>query len=452
MNKETYDIIVIGAGPGGHAAAENASLYGAKAAIIEKNGWGGTCTHRGCIPTKALLACSRQFFNLKKLKRLGITTGGATFDFAQMKRHQQQMVAVSALGVQKTLREAGVDLKSGTGKMTSPGEVEWITAEGDVNRLTAENIVIAWGSEPLIPPGLAPSGRILTSNSFLALNTLPGSMIVIGGSVIGVEFATFLAELGVRVTILEILDRLLPHEDEEATALLTQELTRLGVTIVTSSRIEHLEKTTNGVHLTGKYGSKQLDLTADYALICTGRKPLLHRDELDRCGIKYKPGGIIVNEYQTTNVDGVYAVGDVTGGVMLAHRASQQGRSLASRLYGDRSIIYREEVVPSVVYSHPGVARVGLTEKQASEQGLKIEIRRVEYAANIMARTELRGSGFVKAVFYEDRLAGVTIVGDDAGELISPMGLAVANSLGKKELKQWILPHPTLGEIFHSLL
>jgi len=451
MNREKYDIIIIGAGPGGHAAAEHAAGYGARVAVIEKDGWGGTCTHRGCIPTKALLACSRQYANLKKLKRLGIMTGEAAFDFSLMKRHQQQMVTVSALGVQKTLKEAGVDLKSGTGKITSPGEVEWITPEEDINRLTAGNIVIAWGSEPIIPPGLAPSGRILTSDGFLTLNALPGSTIVVGGSVIGVEFATFLAELGVHVTIVEIVERLLPHEDEEATALLTKELTRLGIIIITSSRIETLAENAGGVHLTGTHGEKRLDLKADYALICTGRKPLLHVDELEQCGIHYEPVGIIVNEYQMTSADGVYAVGDVTGGVMLAHRASHQGKCVASHLYGDRSVLYKEETVPSVVYSHPGIARVGLTEKQALEQGMKIEIRRIEYAANIMARTELKGSGFVKAVFCEDRLAGVTIVGDDAGELIAPMGLAVANSLGKKELKQWILPHPTLSEIFHFL-
>ncbi|MCX5853481.1 MAG: NAD(P)/FAD-dependent oxidoreductase, partial [Deltaproteobacteria bacterium] len=331
------------------------------------------------------------------------------------------------------------------------GEVEWTSPAGDTNRLTAENIIIAWGSESLIPPGLTPSGHILTSDSFLTLNVLPGSMIIIGGSVIGVEFATFLAELNVPVTIIEVLDRLLPHEDEEATALLTQELTRLGVTINTSSRIETLKETADGVHLTGTYGAKRLDLTADYALICTGRKPLLHRDELDRCGIHYEPAGIVVNEYHMTNVDGVYAVGDVTGGMMLAHRASRQGRSLAGHLRGDGSISCREETVPSVVYSHPGIARVGLTERQAAERGLNIEIRRAEYAANITARTELKGSGFVKAIFCDDRLAGVTIVGDDAGELIAPMALALSNALGKKELKQWILPHPTLSEIFHFL-
>jgi dihydrolipoamide dehydrogenase len=399
-----------------------------------------------------LLTCSRQFAALKRLKRLGIATGETTFDFAQIKRHQQQMISVSALGVQKTLREAGVDLKSGTGRVIAQGKVEWTSPEGIVSLLNTENIVIAWGSEPLIPPGITPSERILSSNSFLALNNLPDSVIIIGGSVIGVEFATFLAELGVRVTIMEILERLLPHEDEETTFLLTQELVRLGITIVTSIRIETLEETADGVCLKGEHESKQLDLSADYALLCTGRKPLLHHDELDRCGIRYEKGGIIVNETLMTNVDGVYAVGDVTGGVMLAHNASGQGRFLANHLYGDRSILYHEDAIPSVVYSHPAVARVGLTEKQASEQGLKIEIRKVEFAANIMARTELKGNGFIKAVFHEDRLVGVTIVGDDAGELIAPMGLAVANLLGKKELKKWVLPHPTLSEIFQSLI
>jgi dihydrolipoamide dehydrogenase len=451
MKSEKYDVIIIGAGPGGHAAADQAARWGARVAIIEKNGWGGTCTHRGCIPTKALLACSRQFANLKKLKRLGVMTGEVSFDFASMKRHQQQMVNVSSLGVQKSLKDAGVDLKSGVGKIMSPREVEWVSHDGDIYRIIAENIVIAWGSEPHILPDFKPSGLILSSDSFLTLNALPKSVIIIGGSVIGVEFATFLAELGVRVTVIELLDRLLLYEDEEAADLLKQELTRLGITFYTSARAEILEETAEGVRLTGIQGAKRLDLTADYALICTGRKPLLHADELDLCGIHYDPKGVVVNEHHMTNIDGVYAIGDVTGGVMLAHKAIQQGKSLACYLYGDRSIIYREEAVPSVVYSHPNVARVGLTERQALEQGLTIEVRKAEYAASIIARAELRGNGFIKAIFCEDRLAGVTIVGDDASELIASMGLAVANSLGRKELKQWILPHPTLSEIFRFL-
>ncbi|HYA13792.1 MAG TPA: dihydrolipoyl dehydrogenase [Syntrophales bacterium] len=448
---DKYDIIVIGAGPGGHAAAEQAARHGAKVAIIEKNQWGGTCTHRGCVPTKALLACSKQYMNIKKLKRLGISTGEVSVDYTAVKRHQQQMVTISSLGVQKSLKDAGVDLMYGEGKITNPGEVLLTPPQGDAQLLVADNIIVAWGSEPLLPPNIKPSQRILTSDSFLALNTLPESVIIVGGSVIGVEFATFLAEFGVKVTVVELLDQIIPCEDEEAAAFLRQELTRLGIAIHTSARMETLQEVPDGVQLKAIQNTQILELKAEYVLICTGRKPVLLFDELNQCGIEYDKKGIIINENQRTSREGIYAVGDITAGVMLAHRAIQQGRAVAGYLRGDRSIKYREEAIPSVVYTHPSVARVGLTERQASEKGLNVETKRAEYAANIMARTELKGNGFVKAVFCEDRLIGVTIIGDDAGELIAPMSLAVANEMGRKELKKWIIPHPTLSEILHLL-
>ncbi|HVO67040.1 MAG TPA: dihydrolipoyl dehydrogenase [Syntrophales bacterium] len=447
----THDLIIIGAGPGGHAAAEQAARQGAKVAIIEKNKWGGTCTHRGCVPTKALLACSKQYMNVKKLKRLGISTGEVSVDYTAVKRHQQQMVTISSLGVQKSLKDAGVDLMSGEGKIINPGEVLLTPPQGDAQRLVADNIIIAWGSKPLLPPGINPSQRILTSDSFLALNTLPESVVIVGGSVIGVEFATFLAELGVKVTVVELLDQIIPCEDEEVAAFLRQELTRLGITVHTSARMEALHEVPDGVQLKAIQNTQILELKAEYAMICTGRKPVLLFDELNQCGIEYDKKGIIINENQRTSREGIYAVGDVTGGVMLAHRAIQQGRAVADYLRGDRSIKYREEAIPSVIYTHPSVARVGLTERQASEEGLNVETKRVEYATNIMARTELKGNGFVKAVFCEDKLIGVTIIGDDAGELIAPMSLAVANEMGRKELKKWVIPHPTLSEILHLL-
>ena len=447
----TYDLIIIGAGPGGHAAAEHAARCGARVAIIERNQWGGTCTHRGCIPTKALLACSRQYVNLKKLKRLGISVGEARADFATIKRHQRQMVTLSAKGVQKTLDDAGVDLKAGEGHVISFREVELVSLEGQRHHLTADNIIIAWGSEPILPSGFQTSSKVLTSDGFLALETLPEAVIIVGGGFIGIEIATFLAELDVNVTIVELLDGLLPHEDREADDLIRHDLIRLGIAIYTSTQMEAIQETSNGVSLKANQGAKQVELTADCIIMCTGRKPILHTDELNRCGIIYDQKGVSVDNRQMTNVRGIYAVGDVTGGIMLAHRAIQQGRSVASSLYGDRSVTYREDAVPSVVYTHPNVARVGLTEKQAEDLGLKVETRRVEYGANIMARTELKGNGFLKAVFSGDSLIGVTIVGEDAGELIASMSLAVANRMGKRELKNWIIPHPSLSEILHVL-
>lgn len=448
---ETFDLIAIGAGPGGHAAAEGAARHGARAAVVERDLWGGTCTHRGCIPTKALLACSRHYAGLRKLKRLGIQAGQPAFDFSAIKRHQRQMVQISALGVEQSLRDAGVTLLCGTGTIRSPGEILWTDADGKDHALQTRHAVIAWGSAPLLPPGVEPSRRVLTSDGFLALDALPDSALIVGGSVIGVEFATLLAELGVQVTLIEMMDRILPAEDEEASALLSRELARLGVTIRTSARLRTIDETDDRVRLTVAGQGGDLNPTASCALVCAGRKPRLDTGELDRLGIRHAPGGIPTDRNGMTNVPGIYAVGDVTGGIMLAHRAIQQGKALASSLFGDGAIRYREEAVPSVVYSHPQVARVGMTERQARRQGLDIEVRRSDYAANIVARTELAGPGFVKMLFHRDRLAGATILGDGAAELIPALSLAIANGLGKRELGGWIIPHPTLSEVMANV-
>jgi dihydrolipoamide dehydrogenase len=472
-----YDILVIGAGPGGHVVAVQAARLGARAAIIERQGWGGTCTHRGCIPTKALLACSRRYAELKKLARMGVCVADPSFDYAAMKRHQEQIVKISAMGVQKSLTEIGVEMKSGEGMIFSPGEVAWTVPDGRRERLSARNLVIAWGSEPALPPGVQPSKRILTSDGLLSLQTLPESLLIVGGSVIGVEFATLFAELGVQVTLIEMMGQLLPGEEGEAAALLARELKNLGVAVHTGVRMETIRETGSGVqllavldtpgaetrhvqdppgaHPPGKgdedpHGigpSGPLGLSADYALICTGRKPRFSAEELNALGIRHDRRGVIVDERQMTNVPGIYAVGDVTGGMMLAHRAMQQGKGLAARLFGGREIRCPEESIPSVVYSHPQIARVGLTEEEALRKGIAVEVHRADFAANIAARTALSGPGFVKLLFHREKLAGATIAGDQAGELIAPLSLAMAAGLDRRQLEEWTIPHPTLSEV-----
>jgi dihydrolipoamide dehydrogenase len=315
---ETFDILVIGAGPGGHAAAIRAARLGARAAIIERQGWGGTCTHRGCIPTKALLACSRRYAELKKLGRMGVRVAEPSFDFAAMKRYQEQIVKISALGVEKSLKDGGVEMKSGEGRIISPGEVEWTAPDGRRERLSARNLVIAWGSEPALPPGVQPAERILTSDGLLSMRTLPGNMLIVGGNVIGVEFATLMAELGVRVTLIEMMEQILPGEEREAAALLAQELKNLGVAVHTGVRMETLQETDSRVEL---------------------------------------------------------------------------------------------------------------------------------IAANITARTALLGPGFVKLLFDRDRLTGATIAGEQAGELIASLSLAMAAGIDRRQLEEWIIPHPTLSEV-----
>lgn len=466
---ETFDIIIVGAGPGGHAAAVRAAKLGARTAIIERQGWGGTCTHRGCIPTKALLSCSKRYAELKKLSRMGVKVSDPSFDYAAMKRHQEQIVKISAMGVQKSLTESGCEMKSGEGRILSPNEVEWTAPDGSNERLPVRNVVIAWGSEPSLPPGVNLSDRILTSDTLLSLPTLPASLLIVGGSIIGVEFATLFAELGVRITLIEMLGQILPGEEGEAAALLTQELKKLGVAVHTNVRMESIRETGAGVQLIavpaapgqnvppppggasgdmrGTRPAGALDLSADYALICTGRRPRLHTEELSTLGIRHDRRGVMVDERQMTNIPGIFAVGDVTGGMMLAHRAMQQGKLLADRLCGGDGTVFREEAVPAVIYTHPQIARAGLTEEEARRRGIAVTVHRADFAANITARTALLGPGFVKLLFDREKLAGATIVGDQAGELIAPLSLAISAGLGRRQLDEWIIPHPTLSEV-----
>ncbi len=446
---ENFDLIVIGGGPGGHALAEDAAIYGARVCVIEKSGWGGTCTHRGCVPTKALLTCSRRWMELKKMKRFGISISHETFDFKAMKRHQQQMIKVSALGVEKSLQKAGVDLKMGEAVLTDSNRVRWQSPTGANRMLKARNICIAWGSKPATLPNVPLSARVLTSDEFLNLEDLPRRVIIIGGSVIGVEFATMLAELGVHVTIIEICDSLLPLEDEEAVSLIKKELTLLGVVMRTATSVTEVNEKPDAVQVSAKNADSLIGMEADYVLMCTGRNPRLYPDQLDALGIQYDEKGIRVDIHQETSLPGIYAIGDVTGGMMLAHRAMQQGKALASCLFGNEMVSCRENAIPSVVYSHPPIARVGLTQKQAKTMGLDTESVKLDYGANIMARTELAGQGFAKLLFHKQKIIGACIAGEQAGELIASLSLAVYENMDKKTLTDWVKPHPTLSEILN---
>ncbi len=444
---EHYDLIVIGSGPGGHEAAVKAGELGARVAIIEKGELGGTCTNVGCIPTKALLACSKKFAELPKLKRMGISVENPSFDFSAIKRHQASAVKIGRLGVQQILSEAQVDIVKGEGHIVAPGKVEVTAADGTKLVLEGKNILIAWGSVVSLLPGFELSERVITSDGFLGLSALPESMIIIGGGVIGVEFATFLSELGCQVTVVEFLPQILPYEDAETASFIQAEMEKHGVTFHTATKVQFITDTGTGVTAVALGPAGEVRLEAAYALMCVGRKPLLFEEELTALGVAFDKRGIQTDMRQESSVTGVYAIGDVTGGVLLAHRASKQGKALASRLFGDGAVTFSEQSVPSVVYTHPNVARVGLTEKQAAEQGLAVELRRFDYGANALARAELMGNGFVKLLFSDSILIGATIVGAQASELIALLGFVVANHLGKKELDSFILAHPTLSEV-----
>ena len=448
---DQFDLVVIGSGPGGHAVAESSARLGAKTAIIERDQWGGTCTNVGCVPTKALLACSKAFRDTKKLKRLGISLKeNASIDFTALKRHQSQIVKTSALGVQKSLREAGVSPFQGEGHILTPTEIE-VSSAGETQKLSATNIVVAWGSKSAHLPGIALSQRIIDSSGFLRLEFLPQSAVIIGAGNIGVEFATLLAELGSSVVLVEMMDQILPLEDSEAATFLEEELKKLGVEVLTSTALHSITEGEEGVRIRIAKGESISELSAQYAIVCAGRTPSLLESELERIGVSYTHKGILTNENFQTSLPNVFAIGDVSGGTLLAHRAAKQGKALASFLYGDQSTKYIDGAIPAVTYSHPNLARVGLTETAATAHGLEVEIMRSEYGANILARAELSGTGFAKFLFHKDLFVGATIVGEQAAELIASMGLALANNMHKKELKRWMIAHPTLSEVLGIL-
>jgi len=442
-----YDLVVVGAGPGGFAAALEASQCGATVAVVERGSWGGTCSHWGCIPTKALLASSKRYTEATKLKRMGVSAAETAFNFPAMKRHQNQMVRISAAGIQQQLKAAQVAKVEGEGIILSPGEVEVTGSDDKKERIKTRNILIAWGSKPALLPEIEFSDRILSSRTFLAMDTLPGSVVIVGGGAIGVEFATFLAELGAEVTLLELMEQILPTEEKEAAEFLEKELRKLGIEIFTSVSVEAITENDEGVYVKAMNGGEVLEREAEYALICVGRQPYLRTEELERLSIGYDRKGIQVDGRLATTVDTIFAVGDVTGGILLAHRAMAQGRACARALFGDESIPYTDDAVPAVVYTHPGVARVGLTEENARAEGLDVTVRKSEYGYNLTARTEMMGTGFVKTLFSDTTLVGATIVGERAGELIAPVSLAVANRMTVSDLRKWVIPHPTLSEL-----
>lgn len=445
------DLLVIGSGPGGYSAALTAARLGASVAVVEKGGWGGTCTHRGCIPTKALLAASGRYDGLRNLRRMGIGAAGGTFDFPSIRKHMEQMVRVSALGARKALEEAGVELVQGEARLKSPVEVEIERAGGERETAKARRIVIAWGSRSALPPEWRLSERVVTSSGFLAGKELPEKALVVGAGAIGLEFATFLAELGKDVSVVEFMDQVLPGEDRDVAETLAGELGKKGIRFFTSTRVEVPETVSGTVRLRGNAPGGTVDLEGDLVLVATGRRPNLRTEELDALSIRYDGRGVAVGGNFETSVPGIHAVGDVTGGLLLAHRAMAQGKSLAAGMFGSQPVDYREENVPAVVYTHPGFGRVGLTEGEARRRGLAVDVRKAAFGGNLAARTELAGIGFVKALFHEDRLLGAAVVGPSAGELTGALVLPVTAGMKRRELQSCVLPHPSLIEILGDL-
>jgi dihydrolipoamide dehydrogenase len=460
MKKVPYDLIVIGSGPGGYSAAIRAGQYGLKTALVERQAkLGGTCLLVGCIPTKSLLHTADIWERFVHSDKEGIQCENPRLDYPKVKDRKDGIVNKHASGVAMLLKRAKVERFTGYAKLKGNGKVE-VKSDSGVQTLEAKNILIATGSEARMLPGLQPDAdKILTNIEILDLTSVPKSLIVIGAGAVGVEFASIFRRFGTEVTIIEMLPRIVPVEDEDVSKELERAFKKQKIRIETGAKAENIEKTANGIKLklTTKDGKQEV-LEAEKVLIAVGRKPNSDNLGLENTKIELDRGFIKTNEYQQTAEPGVYAIGDVvTGTPQLAHVATREGMIAVAHIAGKPAVPINKMRIPSCTYTEPGIGSVGLTEAQARAQGRKIKVGRFPFAGNSRATILGNHDGFIKVVADEQygEILGVHIIGPEAFELIAEAVTAMEAEATVDVMMQTIHAHPTLyesvGEAFNAV-
>jgi len=442
------DVAILGAGPGGYVAALRAAQLGARTALIEENEVGGVCLNVGCIPTKALLRSAEVYRTFLRAKEFGLRLeGSVTPDWAAIQKRKTVVVRRLVKGVEVLLREAGVQVLRGRGRLVSSGALEVATADG-AQLVEAGSVLLATGSRPVrLPlPGMDLPG-VLDSTAALALEELPRRLLIVGGGVVGVEFAAVFNAFGVEVTVVEMLDRLLPLMDGDLGPELGRLLGKRGVRFYLGSRVTRIDAVGGGLRVTVAAPEEEVAVEADRVLVAVGRRPNVEDVGLEAAGVRFGRNGIPVDAHMQTDVSGLYAVGDVTGGALLAHVAMRQGEVAVESALG-RSTRFDPKTIPYCVYTDPEVASVGLTEQQAHAQGYDVRVGRFPLRANGKALTYGEPEGFVKIVgearFGE--VLGLHIVAPHASDLIHEGGMALALEATLDELITTVHAHPTLGE------
>jgi len=440
-----YDVVVIGSGPGGYVAALRAAQLGKKTAVIERDAVGGVCLNRGCIPTKALAHAAEVCSLARRGAEFGIVAENVSVDFAKVQAHKDAVVKKLTGGVGFLLKRSHVDVVAGTARLKGRKAVAVKLNGGGAETLEAEKIIVATGSEPARPKAIPFDGeRIVTSDEALGLRRLPESVFILGGGYIGCEFASIFAQFGAQVTMVEMLDRLLPTLDADIAAEITKALKKQKVKVLVGTRMEGIQSGSSGVKATLSNGAA---LEADLALVCTGRRLLSADLGLEEAGVKVENGAIAVDEHCETSVAGLYAIGDVTGKLLLAHVASAQGIVAAEHAAGRNARVdYR--CVPAAVFTSPEVGTVGMTEAEATAAGHKAKAARFPYQALGRAVAMGETAGFAKLVADEatGQVLGVHLVGPHASDVVAEGALAVALEATVRELAHGIHAHPTLPE------
>lgn len=455
---EEYDLVVLGGGTGGYVAAIRASQLGLKTAIVEKSKLGGTCLHKGCIPSKALLRSAEVFATAKKSEEFGVVTGDVTLNFGKVQERKNNIVEQLHKGVQHLMKQGKIDVYEGIGRILGPsifspmpGTISVEQNNGEDNAmLIPKNVIVATGSRPRSLPGLEIDGDVvMTSDEALQMESLPKSIIIVGGGVIGIEWASMLADFGVEVTVIEYADRIIPTEDKEVSKEMQRLFKKRKVNVVTSAKVlpETLQKG-DGVTISAEVKGEAKEFKAEKMLVSVGRMANVEGIGIENTEIQIDKGIIVTNEFYQTKESHIYAIGDVIGGLQLAHVASHEGIVAVEHIAGEKPEPIDYRLISKCIYSSPEVASVGYTEDEAKEKGFNVKVGKFSFRAIGKALVFGESDGFVKMIADQDTndILGVHMIGPHVTDMISEAGLAQVLDATPWEVAHTIHPHPTLSE------
>lgn len=444
-----YDLIVIGSGPGGYVAAIRAAQLGLKTAIVEKESLGGVCLNWGCIPTKALLKSAQVFEYINHAADYGIKVNEASADFDAVVKRSRGVADGMSKGIQFLMKKNKIDVINGFGKIKTGGKVEVKAADGTVKEYTAKSTILATGGRSRELPHIKQDGKkVIGYREAMTLPTLPKSMIVMGSGAIGVEFAYFYATMGTKVTIVEFMDNIVPVEDEDVSKQLTRSFKKVGIDILTKSSVEKIDSSSDLCKVTVKSDAGEKVLEAEIVLSAVGYTPNLEGIGLEEVGVKVDKGRVVTDEFYKTNIDGVYAIGDIVGGQALAHVASAEGIICVEKIAGHHPEPLNYDNIPGCTYCSPEIASVGMTEKKAKEAGYDLKIGKFPFSASGKASASGAKDGFVKLIFDAKygELLGAHMIGNNVTEMIAELVVARKLETTGMEIIKTVHPHPTMSE------
>ncbi len=449
----SYDLVVVGSGPGGYVAAIRAAQLGMKTAIVEREALGGICLNWGCIPTKALLRTSEIYATLGELDAFGLKADNIGFDLGKVVKRSRDVAGRLSKGVSGLMKKHKIDVLEGAGKLAGKGKLK-IEKDGKTQDVAAKHIILATGARARTLPGIEPDGkRIWTYRHALVPEEMPKRLLVIGSGAIGIEFASFYRTLGAEVTVCEVMDRILPVEDEEVSAFAAKAFKKQGMEILTGTKVSDVKPGSSDVSVKIEAGGKTRTEKFTHVILAVGITGNVEDIGLEDAGVKVEKGHVTVDGFGRTGVDGIYAIGDLTGPPWLAHKAMHEGVTCVEKIAGEKDVHpFETGNIPGCTYCRPQVASVGMTEAQAKDAGHDVRVGKFPFQGNGKAIALGEPEGFIKTVFDKKtgELLGAHMVGPEVTELIQ--GYAVARQLEttEAELMQTVFPHPTLSEGMHE--